>query len=104
LDDSKLEEEVKEEEDSDYDDCISPYSKDKHNIKTYIKSSFAPDGDLNPTSQKDFYRIGKILGRGAFGKVNLAIHKLSDHFVAIKSINKHYLKDECSKKKVMAEV
>jgi serine/threonine protein kinase len=44
------------------------------------------------------------LGKGAFGKVNLAIHKLSHQFVAIKSINKQYLKDEYHKKKVMHEV
>jgi 5'-AMP-activated protein kinase catalytic alpha subunit len=59
---------------------------------------------LPPLSSLQFYKIGKILGKGAFGKVNLAIHKLSQHFVAIKSINKTYLKDESSKKKVMQEV
>jgi serine/threonine protein kinase len=36
--------------------------------------------------------------------VNLAIHKLSEEFVAIKSINKEFLEDEKSKKKVMQEV
>lgn len=39
----------------------------------------------------EYYRIGKVLGKGAFGKVNLAMHKLSKKFVAIKSINKQYL-------------
>lgn len=36
----------------------------------------------------DFYRIGRTLGRGAFGKVSLCLHKLSHSLVAIKSIKK----------------
>ena len=47
-----------------------------------------------PKTTSEFYRIGRILGRGAFGKVNLAAHKLSEQLVAIKSINKEFLKSE----------
>lgn len=43
------------------------------------------------------------MGKGAFGKVNLAIHRLSEKFVALKSINKQALQDESQKKKVMQE-
>jgi serine/threonine protein kinase len=43
------------------------------------------------------------MGKGAFGKVNLAIHRLSEKFVALKSINKQFLSEEASKKKVMQE-
>ena len=53
----------------------------------------------------EFYRIGKMLGKGAFGRVNLAMHKLCEQLVAVKSINKQFLsEDESSKKKVMQEV
>lgn len=53
----------------------------------------------------EFYRIGKMLGKGAFGRVNLAMHKLCEQLVAVKSINKQFLsEDENSKKKVMQEV
>ena len=45
-----------------------------------------------------------MLGKGAFGKVSLGIHKLSGKFVAIKSISKQLMKDENSKNKVMKEV
>ena len=45
-----------------------------------------------------------MLGKGAFGKVNLGVHKLTGKFVAIKSLNKELLTDEHSKKKVMKEV
>lgn len=47
-----------------------------------------------PVTTTDFYRIGKMLGRGAFGKVNLAMHKLVRKLVAIKSLNKECLTDE----------
>ena len=57
-----------------------------------------------PSTTAEFYRIGKILGKGAFGKVNLAMHRLTEKLVAIKSINKVYLTQESSKKKVMQEV
>jgi serine/threonine protein kinase len=43
------------------------------------------------------------MGKGAFGKVNLAIHRLSGKFVALKSINKQFMTEESSKRKVMQE-
>lgn len=51
----------------------------------------------------DNYKIGKVMGKGAFGKVNLAIHRLSGKFVALKSINKQFMTEEASKRKVMQE-
>ena len=45
-----------------------------------------------------------MLGRGAFGKVNLGMHKLTRKLVAIKSINKEYLSEEKQRKKIMHEV
>ena len=49
----------------------------------------------------DYYKIGKVIGKGAFGKVNLAIHRLTGKFVALKSIHKTFMNDESSYKKVM---
>lgn len=54
-----------------------------------------------PNTTTEFYRIGKILGKGAFGKVNLAMHWLTEKLVAIKSINKTFLKEDSQKWKVM---
>jgi serine/threonine protein kinase len=52
-----------------------------------IKLSFRQTGKA-PDTTIDFYRIGKALGKGAFGKVNLAVHKLTQCLCAIKSISK----------------
>lgn len=51
------------------------------------------------SSTWEFYRIGRVLGRGAFGKVNLACHKVCEHLVAIKSIEKKVLRNEKEQKK-----
>ena len=48
----------------------------QNNIKEYPKTTI------------DFYKIGRCIGRGAFGKVNLSLHILTGKIVAIKSINK----------------
>ena len=51
----------------------------------------------------DLYKVGKILGRGAFGKVNLALHRITRKLVAIKS-TALTLSDEHEKKKVLHEI
>ena len=58
-----------------------------------INDSFSKKNEA-PKTTLDFYRIGKMLGRGAFGKVNLAMHKLVRKLVALKSLNKECLTDE----------
>ncbi len=45
-----------------------------------------------------------MLGKGAFGKVNLGLHRLTRRLVAIKSINMEYMVDEGSKKKMSNEI
>lgn len=47
------------------------------------------------------YRVGKILGRGAFGKVNLCKHKLSDEFIAMKVMKKAFIQEKKSRLKLM---
>lgn len=56
--------------------------------RSFAMSGKAPETDIN------YYRVGKMLGRGAFGKVNLAMHKLVRKLVALKSLNKECLTDD----------
>jgi serine/threonine protein kinase len=54
-------------------------------------------------TKPEYYKVGKVIGKGAFGKVNLAIHRLTGKFVALKSISKAMMSDESSLKKVRQE-
>lgn len=45
-----------------------------------------------------------MLGRGAFGKVNLAMHKLVRKLVALKFLSKTFLTDQPTKSKLLREV
>ena len=56
-------------------DIIVQYGRE-HKYKIYPKTNLS------------YYKIGRCVGRGAFGKVNIALHVLSGHIVAIKSFNK----------------
>ena len=84
------------------DPNLSPRSR--KNIKLARLIRLAYKKTMNPpATSSEFYKIGKVMGKGAFGKVNLAIHRLSGKFVALKSINKTFLSEESSKRKVMQE-
>lgn len=84
-------------------DNMSPRSKQIHKITKRVIENFKKNGEC-PATTIDLYKIGKCIGRGAFGKVNLAVQKLTQTLVAVKSINKQYLNDESSRRKVMQEV
>ena len=48
--------------------------------------------------------LGTDRVHGAFGKVNLGLHRLTRKLVAIKSINMDFMKEESQKKKIMNEI
>lgn len=68
-------------------------------IKIYTKKH----GSIPPTTL-DLYKFVKLIGKGAFGKVTLGLHKLTGKHVAIKTFEKSYMKDDFSRKKVFQEV
>jgi len=57
-------------------------------LKERVKDAFLTNPFSPFVTNLECYRVGKVLGKGAFGKVNLALHKLTKKFLAIKSINK----------------
>jgi serine/threonine protein kinase len=81
------------------DDILSEREKMIKAIKGYIRKHKR----LPPTTL-EYYKFVKLVGKGAFGKVTLGIHKLTGKKVAIKTIEKSYMKDDFSRKKVLQEV
>ena len=78
-------------------------TKSKEDLIEQIKLYILENGK-EPETKAKFYRVGKLLGRGAFGKVSLGMHKATNQLVAIKSINKEFLEEERSRRKVAKEV
>ena len=81
----------------------SYYKSLRDNLSKNIKTFFQNKGHY-PKSSLEFYKIGRIIGKGAFGKVNLALHIASGRLVAIKSFNKKKLTTERSKLKINNEI
>ena len=81
----------------------SYYISEREKLSSYIKNYFKEKGHY-PNSSPNFYKYGRLLGKGAFGKVNLALHIASGKLVAIKSFNKKKLLSEHSKQKIKTEI
>ena len=63
------------------------FQSESISLSNYIKN-FYKNNNNYPKTTINFYKIGRCIGHGAFGKVNIALHVLSGHIVAIKSFNK----------------
>ena len=72
---------------------------EREKLIRYIKAYVKKHGTI-PNTSLEFYKFIKLLGKGAFGKITLGIHKLTGKYVAIKSIDKANIKDEYSRRKV----
>ena len=74
------------------------YLKESEMLSKYIKDYYNKNKEY-PKTDLSFYKFGRKIGKGAFGKVNLGLNILIGRVVAIKSFNKYNIKNELSKKK-----
>lgn len=79
------------------------YYLESEKVSNYIKMYYKKYDSYPPTTLS-FYKFGRLIGRGAFGKVNLGLHILTGRFVAIKSFNKTKLESVSAINKIYHEV
>ena len=78
------------------------YSQESENLSKYIKDYYKSHSSY-PKTDISFYKFGRMIGRGAFGKVNIGLNILTGRIVAIKSFNKQNILNEKAKKKILYE-
>ena len=79
------------------------YYQESQKLSNYIKNYYTSNNDY-PPSNIPFYKFGRVIGKGAFGKVNLGLHILTGRIVAIKSFNKTKYSYEKNRNKIMNEI
>jgi serine/threonine protein kinase len=79
------------------------YKKECEKLSSYIKQYYEKH-KYYPYTNKNFYKYGRLLGKGAFGKVNIALHLATGRLVAIKSFNKKKLTTKRAKRKIKTEI
>jgi 5'-AMP-activated protein kinase catalytic alpha subunit len=79
------------------------YDAEIDQLRVFIATHYAATG-TPPSTLLAMYDIGKCLGKGSFGKVYSAIHKLSGLRVAIKTLDKDHIKEDSIRRKILQEV
>ena len=90
--------------------CISSTTRDSNyymekcnSLSKYIKEYYNKNQKY-PSTDLNFYLYGRLIGQGAFGKVNIGLNVLTGRVVAIKSFNKKDLnKNGENMKKILYE-
>ena len=72
-------------------------------LTRYVTMYVERHKELPPTTLQ-YYELGQLIGKGAFGKVITAVHKLTGLTVAIKTIEKSLMAEESRRKKIFQEV
>ncbi len=79
------------------------YMEKCNSLSKYIKEYYKKY-DKYPNTDLNFYLYGRLIGQGAFGKVNIGLNILTGRVVAIKSFNKKTLnKNGDNMKKILYE-
>ena len=79
------------------------YFRESQKLSNYIKNYYAQNKKY-PETNLNFYKYGRLIGQGAFGKVNLGLNVLTGRVVAIKSFNKSNLNSNSENmKKILYE-
>ena len=79
------------------------YMRQSNKLSNYIKNYYKKY-NVYPPTKINFYKYGRLIGQGAFGKVNIGLNVLSGRVVAIKSFNKDKLTiNSENMKKIMYE-
>ena len=78
------------------------YKKEAEKLSTFIKNYYSKNEEYPPTTTNN-YKFGRLLGRGAFGKVNLGLNIITGRLVAIKTFNKTSHTSENAKRKIYQE-
>ena len=77
-------------------DC-NYYQKQSKDLSLYI-ISYKKKYNEYPQTSLSFYKYGRLIGQGAFGKVNLGLNVLTGRVVAVKSFNKDKLNNQTENK------
>ena len=64
------------------------YMKESFKLSNYITKYYAKNKKY-PNTSLQFYKYGRLIGQGAFGKVNLGLNILTGRIVAVKSFDKN---------------
>ena len=79
------------------------YMEKCNSLSKYIKEYYR-ENNKYPNTDLNFYLYGRLIGQGAFGKVNIGLNILTGRVVAIKSFNKKNLnKNGDNMKKILYE-
>ena len=64
------------------------YMKESLKLSNYISKYYSKNKKY-PNTSLQFYKYGRLIGQGAFGKVNLGLNILTGRIVAVKSFDKN---------------
>ena len=79
------------------------YYKDQSiKLSNYIKNYYKKNKKY-PNTRINFYKYGRLIGQGAFGKVNIGLNILTGRVVAVKSFIKSELKTNQNFSKILYE-